>query len=131
MTIIIFYSIAIVLGFILLYIYNKYFENRKVYYIAWAVSLLVLSTISPIMNESVFYIFDSENYKNVDSWLLVFYFLFLLVPTSFLLYPIVKGLRWLYGSFEEFFESIMLLFVSKKRKIKYFESKEKQQIENK
>jgi len=72
------------------------------------------------MGESIGYIFESENYDELSSWVYPLFMIFILIPTAFLLYPLMLFYRWLFGTFEEFFLSIMLLFVSKKRKLNYY-----------
>ena len=122
MTLVIFYSLAILFGFILMFLFNKFFEDKKKYYIAWVIFIIILLSISSIMGESIYYIFESENYSELPSWVYVIFILFILIPTSFLLYPIVLAYRWFFGTLEELFLSIMLLFISKKRKIEYYNS---------
>lgn len=120
MILVIFYSLSILFGFFLMLLFIKYFENRKIYYIAWAIIIIVLLSISSIMGEPIGYIFESENYDELSSWVYPLFMIFILIPTAFLLYPLVLFYRWLFGTFEEFFLSIMLLFVSKKRKLNYY-----------
>ena len=122
MTLVIFYSLAILFGFILMFLFIKFFEDRKKYYIAWVIFFIILLSISSIMGESIYYIYESENYSELPYWMYVIFMLFILIPTSFLLYPIVLAYRWFFGTLEELFLSIMLLFVSEKRKLEYYNS---------
>lgn len=116
MVLILFYSIAITFGYTLLFLFRKYYENKKLYYTIWAVMFLMLCFISPIMNESIFYIFEIENYENLNSWIQILIFIFIIIPAAFILYPLVLMYRFIFAKLEELFYSIMLLFVPYSKK---------------
>jgi hypothetical protein len=124
MTLAIFYFLAIMFGYTLMYLYRKYFEKKQVYYISWIVFIVILNSIAPIMNESLFFLFELDNYDNISPFVQFIFFIFLLIPTIFLAFPFLKIGSWLYDTLSEFFESLMLLFVPKKRKDDYYSSKD-------
>ena len=74
MVLLIFYILAIVFGYVLMFLFIKFFEKRRIYYIAWGVAIVLLLNLSAIMGESYAYIFQADNYSEIGGGL---YFLFM------------------------------------------------------
>ena len=115
MLIILFYVLYITFGYGLMFLFIKFFERRNIYYNTWVVAIIILSNLSATMGESYDYIFQSENYTDIDIWVYFVVLILFLLPSVYLGYPLVKIYIYFLKLLEEFMTYIMHIFVSGKR----------------
>jgi len=120
MTILINLLLTVIFGYALMYLFIKYYEKRRYYYIGWVISYIVLFSLSKILGESYDYIFEPSSYADVPTWIIILFLIVIIPPFTFLIYPILQIYKWLIDVFEDLAISIMNMFVSKKRKDKYY-----------
>lgn len=110
MVLVVFYTLAILFGYALMFIFKKNFLRGKGYYMGWVLSVIILNSISSVLGESLFFIFEPENYSELPIWAVAIFAVFLLIPTAFLAYPLMRFYREIFHLFEKFLHSIMMLF---------------------
>lgn len=115
MLIILFYVLYIVFGYGLMFLFIKFFERRNIYYNTWVVAIIILTNLSATMGERYDYIFQSENYTDIDVWVYFVVLILVFLPSIYLGYPLVKIYIYLLKLVEEFMTYFMNIFVSGRR----------------
>jgi hypothetical protein len=106
-------------GYVLMFLFIKYYEKKYIYYIAWYVLILLLSSfqIDWIYLNDIEVAFQ-EQFQS-DQWIYYVGVILIILPSLYVAYPLVQMYYYLMLFLKELLDPIVHIPISQKRRDSY------------